>query len=89
MEVGFLTISGNVSQGTDTVMLHIGIQRVEKFDQNREDADTRDPPPATLWIQSVSHKSLSDTTAYQIVTFQTEYGWHYVELAHPLNERVA
>ena len=87
MEVVFLTIYGNVSQRTDTVILHISFRRVEKFDYNREDADIREPPAATLWTQSVSHKSLSDPTAYPILTFATEHGWHYVESARPLNER--
>jgi len=91
MEGNILTIYSNVTQSSGTVILHIGVRRVEKSDKNGDGACIHELLPILVWIrmQSVSHEIGSDAITHLSVSCSAGHQLHCAELAYLLNERVA
>jgi len=91
MEGDVLTIYSNVTQGSSAVILHIGVRRVEKSDQNGDGTRIYKLLSVLVWIrmQSVSREPRSDVITHLSVSCLAGHRLRCVELACPSNERGA
>ena len=51
VECNVLTIYSDVTQSSGAVILHIGVRRVEKPDQNRDGASIHELLPVLIWMR--------------------------------------
>ena len=91
MEGGVLTIYSDVTQRSGTVILDIGIRRIEKSDQDRDGAGIHELLPVLIWtrMQFVGHGTGSDAITYLSVSCSARHQLHCVELAYPSSEQAA
>ena len=86
-----LTICSDVVQRSDTEILHIGVRRIDKFDQDWDGARLHDSLPVRFWIRMllVGYEAGSGKITHLSVSCSTGHQLHCVELAYRSNERVA
>lgn len=86
-----LTICSNITQGSSTVILDIGVQRVEKFDQNRDGAHIYEALSVLVWTgtQSIGHETDLGTIPHLGMSNSATQQLHCVELAYSPDEQAS